>query len=109
MQRTNFPDPPLPGGKQNSQITVEAGTGGGAAEARAPTLTLKAMRVENKYLLKVPLVLKPTACYFMARKPQRIGPQRLRGFRHFALYFWFNYLKTISWGLVSHRPPRGAF
>lgn len=34
----------------------------------------------------------------MPTNPQRIGPQRLRGFCHFALYFWFKYLKTVPLG-----------
>lgn len=93
-------------GSRVRESLVEAGKGSGGG---APTLTPKASDSWGKNLLKVPLVLKPTACYFMARNPQRISPQRLRGFRHFALYFWFKYLKTIPQGLVSHRPPRGAF
>lgn len=48
--------------------------------------------------------LKPTACYFMAINPQRIGPQRLRGFRHFAFYFGSNISRQFlrSWCHTDH-------
>ena len=79
-------------------------------ESGAPVLTLKASEGCEKYLLKEPLSPSKTDCLLChGHKSSKDWPPKIKGIPALCSLLWFKYLKTIPLGLVSHRPPRGAF